>query len=190
MSPRVGLSSSAVVEAALAIADERGLDAVTLAAVAARTGVATPSLYKHVGSLAELRSLMGVEVMRALTEHLTAAILGLSGDAAVSALMRSFRGYAREHPSRYAAIPLDTLQNPLTRDVGDKLMQVFLAVLRGYGLRDSAAIHAVRSARTIVHGFVSLEAAGGFRLPEDLDDTFQQLIDMYITSLPRKGESR
>ena len=190
MSPRIGLSTGAVVEAALAIADEHGLEAVTLAAVATRTRVATPSLYKHVASLAELRSLIGARVMLELTEYLTAGILGLSGDDAVAALMRSFRDYAREHPSRYAAVPLDALQNPLTRDAADKLLRVLFAVLRGYGLQDSAAIHAVRGARTVVHGFVSLEAGGGFGLPQDLDETFQQLIDMYLKSLPRKGDTR
>jgi AcrR family transcriptional regulator len=182
------LSQRAVVDTALEIVDEQGLEAVTLAAVAARAGVAAPSLYKHVASLAELRALIGARVTAEMAERLTTELLGLSGDEAVAALMRSTRAYVLEHPNRYAAMPLDPLHDPLTEQAGAKLLQVFLAVLRYYGLEDSAAIHAVRSVRALMHGFVSLEAGGGFGLPEDLDESYQRLTGMYIKSLPHKGE--
>ena len=49
-----GLSVELVVEAAIAIADEAGLSAVTMAAVAKRCGFTTMSLYRHVASKDEL----------------------------------------------------------------------------------------------------------------------------------------
>ncbi|MBE9940881.1 TetR family transcriptional regulator, partial [Cellulosimicrobium cellulans] len=55
---RVGLSHDAVVRIALDLVDAggpTGFADLTLAKVAAQAGVATPSLYKHVGSLAALR---------------------------------------------------------------------------------------------------------------------------------------
>ncbi|MDP9028475.1 MAG: TetR family transcriptional regulator, partial [Actinomycetota bacterium] len=55
--PRAGLSRVAVTDIAVALVDSapNGFAGLTLAAVAARAGVAVPSLYKHIGSLAELR---------------------------------------------------------------------------------------------------------------------------------------
>ena len=50
-----------ILDAALAVVDNAGPDALTLAAVAGRTRVAPPSLYKHVGSIAELRARIAVE---------------------------------------------------------------------------------------------------------------------------------
>lgn len=182
--PRAGLSTPAVVDAALDVVDTGGLDALTLAAVAGRTGVAPPSLYKHVGSLAELRTLVGVRVLEELTERFTAAVLGRSGPDAVAALMRTYRAYVVEHPRRYAAMPVDPLHDPALVAAGTKLLTVPMAVLRAYGLRDSAAVHATRCLRAIVHGFASIEAAGGFGLPEDLDETYEQLIAMFTASLP------
>ena len=55
MSPRAGLSREAVVQAAAALADEEGLEEVTLAELASRLGVRTPSLYNHVAGLEGLR---------------------------------------------------------------------------------------------------------------------------------------
>jgi AcrR family transcriptional regulator len=186
MSPRVGLSTSAVVDAALAIIDRHGVDGLTLAAVAERVGVATPSLYKHVGSLAELRTLVGLRILDEMTERFTAEVIGRSGDEAVARLMRCYRAYAVEHPRRYAAVPLDPLHHPAQAAAGGRLLEVILAVLRGYGLRDSAAVHATRRLRVIAHGFTSLEVNGGFGLPEDLDETYDQLISIYLTSLHRE----
>lgn len=183
--PRAGLSTAAVVDAALAAVDEAGLDALTLSAVAGRTGVATPSLYKHVAGLGELRTLLGIRVLDEMTERFTAAVLGRSGDDAVAALLHAYRDYVREHPARYAAMPLDPLHDPALAAAGGWQLQVVLATLRAYGLEDSAAVHAARCLRAVAHGFASLEAGGGFGLPEDLDQTYDQLVRAVIASLPR-----
>jgi AcrR family transcriptional regulator len=174
-----------VVEAAMAVVDAQGPAALTLAAVAARTGVAAPSLYKHVGGLGELRSLVAVRVMEELTACFTAAIVGRSRDEAVVALAQAYRAYSLAHPGRMAAMPpAPPADDAAQVAAGTALLDVFLATLRGYELEGSAAIHATRRLRAVVHGFVSLEIAGGFGLPESLDETFGQLVDMYLSSLP------
>ncbi|MGH3711865.1 MAG: TetR/AcrR family transcriptional regulator [Micromonosporaceae bacterium] len=188
--PRAGLSTRAVVDAALDLIDARGPDALTLAAVAGRTGVATPSLYKHVGSLAELRTLLAVRVLEELTEQLTAAALGTSGDDATTALMHAYRRYVQQHPARYAALPPDPLHDPELAAAGTKLLHVVLAVLRGYDLADSDLIHATRALRVIAHGFASIEASGGFGLPEAVDETYHQMIQMFLANLPRPSQKR
>src|ERR1044071_6177444 len=109
--PRAGLSTTAVVDAALLVVDESGIDALTLAAVAQRTGVATPSLYKHVAGLGELRTLIGARVLDDMAAHFTKAVMGRSGDDAVVAVMHAYRGYVRAHPARYAAMPLVPLRS-------------------------------------------------------------------------------
>ncbi len=181
--PRAGLTRDAVVEVALALIDEKGLDALSLAAVADRAGVAAPSLYKHVGSLADLRELMALRVMREITGIFAAAVMGRSRDDAVEALMREYRAYVLANPGRYALIPLDPLRSEGLAAAGRELLGVFVAVMRGYGLDDAATTHAIRRLRSTVHGFAELEAGGGFGMPEDIDTTYDQLIAMFLRSL-------
>jgi AcrR family transcriptional regulator len=183
MSVRQRLTTASVVDAALALLDEHGADGLTLAAVAARTGVATPSLYKHVGSLAELKAHVAARVLEDMTDRFTKAVLGRSGDDAVGTLMHEYRAYVREHPKRYAAMPMDPLHDPLLQEAGAKLVEVMFAALRGYGLEGSDAVHATRRLRVVVHGFAHIESNGGFGLPEGLDDTYDQLVRMYLDSL-------
>jgi AcrR family transcriptional regulator len=181
--PRAGLSTDAVVGVALTLVDEKGLDALSLAAVADRAGVAAPSLYKHVGSLAGLRDLMAVKIMREVTAMFASEIMGRSGDEAVEALMRSYRAYVRANPGRYALMPLDPLHRHGMAAAGQELLDVFVAVMRGYGLDGSRATHAIRRLRATVHGFATLEIGGGFGMPEDLETTYDELIDMFLRSL-------
>src|SRR5690349_9783745 len=125
--PRAGLSPAAVVEAATALVDEHGPAALTLAAVAGRTGVATPSLYKHVPSLAELRRLLALRVLAELTDRLRTAVLGRSREDALTALLEEFRGYARQHPGRYALLPQTPQEDPELAEAAARLVDVFLA---------------------------------------------------------------
>lgn len=55
MSPRAGLDTQTLVLAAAELADEYGMEGVTLALLAAKLGVRSPSLYNHVNGLKELR---------------------------------------------------------------------------------------------------------------------------------------
>lgn len=53
--------------------------------------------------------------------------------------------------------------------VGDAAVAVLRAVMNSYGIGGDDAIHAIRCLRVALHGFVSLEAAGGFGLPQSVD---------------------
>ncbi|MFF2662785.1 TetR/AcrR family transcriptional regulator [Kitasatospora sp. NPDC058032] len=182
--PRVGLTPEQVVGHALALIDEQGPEALTLAAVAARAGVATPSLYKHVsGGLAELRRLVAVRVTEELADRLADAALGRSGDAAVAAVLRSYHAYATERPHRYAALPQAPQPDADLVTAAGRLVGVIVAVLREYGLEGSEAIHAARTFRSLAHGFAALSTGGAFQLAEDLGETQERMITVLTAGL-------
>lgn len=181
--PRAGLNTEAVVDAALVVLDEQGVDGLTLAAVAAHTGVATPSLYKHVKGLGPLRALVGARVLDELADACGDAAMGRSGDDALAAVLHAYRRYAVDHPHRYAALPQQPGTDPEVTRAGERVVAVFLAVLRGYDLVGADAIHATRGFRAAAHGFTHLEIGGGFGLPEKIDDSYQALVDTLVTGL-------
>lgn len=188
--PRAGLSRAAVTGVALDLVDEggvNGFDRLTLAAVAARAGVAVPSLYKHVVSLVDLRRLVATEAVAELTRTLAAATIGRSGVDAVRAAAVALRGYAHRHPGRYASTQVAPhLADPADAELAaraEETMQVLSAVIRSFGLPDDANVDAIRILRSSLHGFISLELGGGFGLPDDLDRTFDRLIDALTTAL-------
>lgn len=179
MTTRAGLSTALVVETALAIVDESGEEALTLTRVAARTGVAPPSLYKHVPGLPALRRLIRLRVLAEFDETLRAATLGRAGPDALRALGTAYRGYLRAHPHRHRFLEAaPDPDDPEVRAAADRVVEVAHAAVRGYGLTGSAAVHAIRCLRSAVHGFASLEAIGGFGLPEEVEASFGYLLGM------------
>jgi AcrR family transcriptional regulator len=174
---RAGLDADAVVEAAAELADTDGLEAVTLARLADRLGVRAPSLYAHVAGLADLRRRLGSRGARELSEQLQTAATGRAGGDALRAVARAYRAYARAHPGTYTALQRapDGDDTEATAAAA-KLVDVVLAVLRGYGLEGDHAIHAARIVRAALHGFVALETAQGFGYPLDLEQSYESLV--------------
>jgi AcrR family transcriptional regulator len=176
--PRAGLSRPVVVAAAADLVDTTGFDRLTLAAVAARLGVRLPSLYKHIDSLDGLRRDLAVLAVTELGTAMGAAAVGRSGGAALRAVADAYRDYGQVHPGRFAA----TVRAPGADDAehgaaAGAVMRVVLAVLAGYGLAGDDAIDATRALRASLHGFVTLEAGGGFGLPLDVDRSFGRMVD-------------
>jgi AcrR family transcriptional regulator len=178
--PRAGLSAEVVTAEAARLADEVGYDALTLAGVAERFGVAAPSLYKHVRGLDGLQRELSVLAVRELAGELARAVMGKAGGDALRAVAVAYRDWARRHPGRYAA----TLRAPDPDDAGyvaasEEALAVLLAVLQGYDLKGDDAIDAIRALRSALHGFVSLDALGGFGLPRSVDRSFDRLVTAF-----------
>jgi len=176
--PRLGLTHHRVVEQAAEVADEAGLDRLTLAAVAKRLGISLPGLYKHINSLDSLKRDLAVLGVRELTAAMSAAAVGRSGHDALHAMARAYRAYATAHPGRAAA----SIRAPTPTDtehiaVAEAAVAEVVAVEHGEQDRDRDAIDAIRLLRVALHGFTTLEAAGGFGLPQSVDATFTRLID-------------
>jgi len=182
--PRAGLSTGSVVDAAVDLVDEQGWAALTLAAVASRTGVAAPSLYKHVRNLEALQQKVSARATAELAQTLTRSVAGRSGEEALRCLADAYHDYALAHPGRYPSTQrVPDPQDPAHVAAGEQAVQAVFAALRGYGLDGEEAIHATRAARSALHGFVSLEIDGGFALPQDVRHSFERLVSMLHVSL-------
>ena len=188
---RAGLTPQIVTDHGLAVLDRAGPAGLTLKAVAERAGVAPPSLYKHVRSLDELRVLMAIQVLGDTADRIGTAVMGLAGDDALRAFLRTFRGYAEEYPHRHSLIesppPSEGERGPELDAASTRLVETAFATVRGYGLQGDDLVHAVRALRAVVAGFVGLEHSGGYRLATDLDASFDFLTELLTSGFNRRA---
>ncbi len=183
---RAGLTRDSVVAAAAQIADREGLDALTLASLAARLGVRAPSLFNHVAGMPALRRELRALALRGLGEALGAAAIGKSRGAAVSALANAYRGFVRTHPGIYAlTLSAAGVRDPVSDRVADQIITICASVLGGYQLGKRETIHAIRAMRSLVHGFASLESAGGFGMQVAIDASFAWMVSTFVAGLER-----
>lgn len=134
------------------MADEAGLDRLTLAVVAERCGVTLPGLYKHVSGLEDVKRGIAIAAIRELTGRLAAAAAGISGREALGAVSAAYRDYARAHPGRYAAsVRAPAPGDRQYADVTNQALAVISAAPKGYRLEGAALVHAIRMWRAARH---------------------------------------
>jgi AcrR family transcriptional regulator len=185
MAHRAGLDRAIIVEAAAKLVDEEGIEQLTLGHLAERLGVRTPSLYNHVAGLPGLKHDLALYCLRDVLERITRAAVGKSRSDAVFAFAYAYLSYARENPGRYSLTLAPDQDDPEVLALATQVVDVVRAILAPYNLSEEDAIHAIRSLRSIIHGFILLDNASGFRMPVDANASFRWLLTIFIEGLER-----
>ena len=172
-----------VVDVALALVRTEGADALVLSRVARELGIKPPSIYAHVGRGDALARAVVLRANRELLEAFKTAVRTVEApDAQLRALAHATRRWARENGGLYVLMARVEPDNdhpdftPIVRD----LLDLFSRPLRRLGVPDDAQVHAIRSLRSAVHGFVLLESSGQFQMRDAPDESFDWLVEMVI----------
>jgi AcrR family transcriptional regulator len=143
-----------ILDAALAIADERGLAAVTMRAVAQRVGVTSMALYPHIGDKDGLLDGMVGHLLRALP---TPEIEG-DWQQRLGTLARAMRALTKRHPG---ATPL-LFARPSVAPDAVRVVDVIYTALLDAGVPPADVPRIERLTSTVILGFAVSEASGRF----------------------------
>ncbi|WP_223885097.1 TetR/AcrR family transcriptional regulator [Nocardia colli] len=188
----MGLSRADVVAAGATLVDEIGFANLALGTLAERLGVRTPSLYKHIDSLADLRHGIAALAITELDQQVRDAMRDRSGTGALAAFANAFRDYLVAHPGRYAATigePYTGPEDPMLHS-GSRLLESMETVLHGYDIDEQDMVHAMRALRGAFHGFATLQTSNGFQWSEDTDSSFEWMIRFIDQGLTQIGSRR
>ncbi|MEU6378801.1 TetR/AcrR family transcriptional regulator [Streptomyces sp. NPDC046909] len=145
-----------ILDAALAIADERGLEAVSMRALADRVGVTPMALYRHVKDKGALLDGMVGRLLAALLPGDTAR--GLAWDERLVALGRACREVTQRHP--WAAQLL--FSRPAVTPDAVRAVDIIYTALLDAGVPEAQVPRLERLVSTFVIGFAASEASGRF----------------------------
>jgi AcrR family transcriptional regulator len=176
MARKAKVSVVSIIEVAKEIVRESGEQALSLGAVAARLGVKVPSLYNHVNGLVGLRRALAMDGIAEMRKAMAGKEL--------FAMAKAYVQFARENPGLYACmfIPQEWQDEAFHQEAG-KTVDVVVQALKPYTLGSTDAIHVVRGLRSLLHGFSSLEAMGGFGMPVLPDESLTRMIEIYLDGI-------
>jgi AcrR family transcriptional regulator len=143
-----------IIDAAMAIADQGGLDAVSMRTVAEQVGVTPMALYRHFNS--KLALLDGM-VERLVTSLLPERPAG-TWDEQLTALAHAYRGLAQRHP--WSAQLL--FSRPSVTPDAIRVTEFIYAALRQAGVPEPQVGRLERLVTTFVIGYAASEALGRF----------------------------
>ena len=187
--PKQGLSKESVVQAAIRLIEEKGIDQFSMAKLAQRLNLKTASLYNHIDSLNQLLECVGEDAVRRIVVQETLAIAGKKCDDALFALAEAYRTFVREHYELYRVImAFPKLDDPTLEQEAGKIISPIFEVLSGYGLTEEQRYHWQRVLRAVMGGFAFHEQSGGFsQLPVDQDESFRIAIQCVADGLRKAG---
>ncbi len=177
MTSRKRLDRAIILHTAASLAEEVTLDRLTLNQLAGRLEVKTPSLYNHVQGLPDLYAGLAALCIQRLGAMIAHTAIGRSHEDAIMAIAREYRTFARTHPELYKAIlKSPQMEHSAITEAEDEVVRILFKVLEPYHYGEEEAFHKIRGLRSLLHGFVSLEEAGFFRAPWDVDRSYEQMV--------------
>lgn len=184
MITRNKLDRTIIFNASAELAQEVGLENITLLKLADKLGVKTPSLYNHINGLKDIQVGLAKLGMERLGSAVRDAAIGKSNEEAITSIANEYRRFAKECPELYKAIiGSPELEDSEVDEAGHIFVQIIYKVLESYKYSEEDSIHIARGLRSIMHGFVSLEAAGFFKSNWDREESFRRLILGFILSI-------
>ncbi|MET7463001.1 WHG domain-containing protein [Nonomuraea sp. NPDC005501] len=176
---RAGLTAERVTEAAADLADAVGFENITVSALARHFGVKDASLYAHLRNLQDLRERVAMLAAGELADRIAAAVAGRSGKEAMVAFANAYRDYALAHPGRYTATQAVRVDPAvLARSTAYvRTIELTHAMLRAYKLAEPDLTDAGRLMRSAFHGYISLEANGGFSHSREVRRSWERALD-------------
>ena len=148
-----------ILDAALKLADDRGLDAVSMRALAERAGVTPMALYPHVGSkTALLDGMLGRAVGQMVTDEGPAWDSAADWRERLRVLMRGARQLAHRHPWVAALV----FSRPSATADSASGVDLFYTTLLDAGVPPAAVPRLERLVTTLALGYGASEVGGRF----------------------------
>lgn len=178
--PAKGTSSitqELIVSKAMNLVKEEGLTSLTLAAVAEKLKIRTPSLYNHIQDLETLKFEVRKKSLELFLLYLQTSLQNLeSKKIKIQTLISTYRSFAKEYQNLYELTLPSTEMEPLLKPVGDAILDLVAKNL-GVSNLDEKVVHKIRILRSVLHGFIDLELRGGFGKSESVEESFLILRD-------------
>jgi AcrR family transcriptional regulator len=171
------IDRAAIVLASLELADELGLPAVTLNAVAQRLGVTPMSLYGHIESKAALLD----HLVEALLAEFPLPDLELPWYERLALIGRAARASAKRHPGVFPLLLTRSAATPGSH----RVRQAVFSALLDAGLSVAEVNRAERLLTTMIVGFATGEVSGRFgQSEEDIEADYaylEKMLTMFVT---------
>lgn len=173
---RTGLPYEFILDTALQLVEEKGFYKFSMHDLANALGIKTPSLYNHFSGIQQLQKELALKIERELYQQSINAMKDNSPDNMIRALAHTQLEYARQHPHLYQVIlSLPNIEQNNLADDNDYFRHVqqfqrpnvawhsvepIRTALNQYQLNEADSIHLNRMFRSMIHGYISLAAAG------------------------------
>ena len=181
---RMGLDKNAVISRAAQLANDIGLDNITLKALANNLNIQPPSLYYHIGGLDDLKKELMIYGWLQMEDQILEAVAGISGYDAIEVICREFVKYATENPGVFnAMLWYNKFENDKTNNATKKLFSVVFKVFSSLNISQEDSDHLMRTFRSFLEGFALLVNHNAFGNPISINDSLDLSLKVLMAGM-------
>lgn len=181
---RAGLDKEIIVSRAAWLANEIGLENITLKMIAKEFGVQTPSLYNHIKSLEDLKKNLMIYGWKQLEQQILRSVAGVSGYEALRAMCYAFYEYATTNPGIFnAMLWYNKFQDEETVGVTEELFTVLFKIMGSLQISQENANHLIRTFRSFLEGFSLLVNNQAFGNPISIKESFELSVEVLMAGI-------
>ena len=181
---RMRLDKSAVISRAAQLANDVGLENITLKALANDLNIQPPSLYSHIRGLDDLKKELMIYGWLQMEDQILEAVAGISGYDAIEVICRTFLKYATENPGVFnAMLWYNKFENDETNNATKKLFSVVFKVFASLNISQEDSDHLIRTFRSFLEGFALLVNHNAFGNPISINDSFDLSLKVLMAGM-------
>lgn len=181
------ITKADVIQTASHIADTSGLSGLSLKAVAEQLHIKTPSLYNHIASLDDLLRAVAHKGMRTMTEAMTQAAIGVSGDAAMKAVSIAYMNFMILHPGVYETIQWATWHGTEeTTEIWGNYTGLITRLVLSCQLNPEKAPEICSLFVGVLHGYTTLQLRYALMDPVSARESLSNAIDTVLLGIHAK----
>ena len=181
---RMGLDKSAVISRAAQLANDVGLENITLKALANDLNIQPPSLYSHIRGLEDLTKELMLYGWLQMEDQILEAVAGISGYDAIEVICRTFMRYATTNPGVFnAMLWYNKFENDEANNATQKLFSVVFKVFSSLNISQENSDHLMRTFRSFLEGFALLVNHNAFGNPISINDSFELSLKVLMAGM-------
>lgn len=147
------LNKEIVIECAMELVHESGINGLRLNKIAERLDVKSPSLYTHTGSITELRQAVVQQAMMQFRENLVDSLLGRADLYAFLELGKTWAAYAKDHTAFYTAFYQVEYLELYTKNISNFLRAAIGRIFSQYELSENEVAQIERVLTNYFRGY-------------------------------------
>ena len=173
-------TKEAVIKATSDLADEKGLNNVSLKAVAQKLNIRTPSLYNLLFEVA-------TNGMRDMNERMMKIAVGKIGKEAIKLVSIEYLNYMIEHPGVYETIQWAVWHGTEeTATIFNNYLSLLTTLIQSCSLNKDKTLEILNMLTGIIHGYTTLQFGNAFSASDKVRFELAEAIDtLFVGIFPK-----
>lgn len=173
-----------IIKTSAKIANKIGLENLSLKLIAEELNIKSPSLYNHISSLDEIKTMLMIYGWKQMEEKIINSAIGLTGYDALKNMCYVFYDYATNNKGVFSAMLwYNKFENKEKDNATTRLFNIVFKIMKPLNISDDNINHIIRTLRSFLEGFSLLVNNNAFGNPISIKESFDLSVEILINGI-------